>query len=142
MHEQRIMNKYLTIVQFIRLLSDQPAEKTDDVILRSAFEAGWIESQDLSDPGRIVRRIDAARITHLYLLHVKCMNDIEDISGAGVLMDLYDCRICVNHIAQVYLRGLMNGVCLHSGKNQSLIFDSQSLAEKADLLDILYRIRL
>lgn len=136
------MNKYLTIAQFIRLLSDQPALKTDEAILRSAFEAGWIEALDLTAHDRPVRRIDAARITHLYLLHVKCMNDIEDISGAEALMDLYDCRICVNHIAQVFLRGLMSGIYVPSGQDQTLIFDSQTIAEKADLLDIIYRIRL
>ena len=31
-----------------------------------------------------------------------------DISGAKDLRDLYDCRICANHIAQAYMRGIMN----------------------------------
>ena len=30
-----------------------------------------------------------------------------DISKAYVLKDLFDCRVCANHIAQVYLRGIM-----------------------------------
>ena len=32
---------------------------------------------------------------------------MEDISRANALADLYPCHTCVNHIAQVYLRGIM-----------------------------------
>ena len=32
---------------------------------------------------------------------------MEDISRANALADLYTCHTCVNHIAQVYLRGIM-----------------------------------
>ena len=52
-------------------------------------------------------RIDAAIMLHKYMLEVAGIPDLGDISGAAVLKDLYDCRKCVNHIAQVYLRGLM-----------------------------------
>ena len=33
--------------------------------------------------------------------------DIEDISPAAVLKDIYDCRTCVMSIAQVYLKGII-----------------------------------
>ena len=33
--------------------------------------------------------------------------DLQDISVANVLADLYTCHTCVNHIAQIYLRGIM-----------------------------------
>ena len=33
--------------------------------------------------------------------------DLQDISPANVLADLYTCHTCVNHIAQIYLRGIM-----------------------------------
>ena len=33
--------------------------------------------------------------------------DFTDISPANVLADLYTCHTCVNHIAQVFLRGII-----------------------------------
>ena len=35
------------------------------------------------------------------------VQDLPDITPANVLADLYTCHTCVNHIAQVYLRGIM-----------------------------------
>ena len=44
----------------------------------------------------------------MYLLKVKGISDLQDISKADELRDLYDCRVCANHIAQVYLRDIMS----------------------------------
>ena len=41
------------------------------------------------------------------LLKVCGLSDL-DMSGAKGLKDLYDCRVCANHIAQVYMRGIMD----------------------------------
>ena len=35
------------------------------------------------------------------------VSDLPDITPANILKDLYTCHTCVNHIAQVYLRGIM-----------------------------------
>lgn len=50
---------------------------------------------------------DAARIAHEYMRDILGEQDLSDISDAAILRDLYDCGACVNHVAQVYLRGIM-----------------------------------
>lgn len=52
-------------------------------------------------------RQNVARLIHEKLLLVYKEGDEQDISAASVLKDLYDCRICVNHVAQVFLKGIM-----------------------------------
>ena len=36
------------------------------------------------------------------------LNIISGIEKAHVLRDLFDCRVCANHVAQMYLRGIMD----------------------------------
>lgn len=52
-------------------------------------------------------RQNVARLIHEKLLLVYKEGDEQDISAASVLKDLYDCRTCVNHVAQVFLKGIM-----------------------------------
>ena len=78
-----------------------------DGIYAKGRKNGWLEAEDEISKDRPLTRKNAARIFHMYLLKVLHVNDI-DISGAKDLRDLYDCRICANHIAQAYMRGIMN----------------------------------
>lgn len=68
---------------------------------------GMYDAQDWLDENAGIERRHAARIFHMLMLKACDISDIDDISQAGELLDLYDCRVCVNHIAQVYLRGIM-----------------------------------
>ena len=69
---------------------------------------GWIEEQDLLNLEEALDRRSAARILHMYLRIVRGVKDAEDITPAYGLRDLFDCRVCANHIAQVYVRGIMD----------------------------------
>lgn len=89
----------------------------------AAHELGIIDKHESEHPEEKVLRKDAARILHLYMLNVLNIKDEEDISQASVLKDLYDCRVCVNHIAQVYLKGIMKA---HEYPGGLLIFDLNS----------------
>ena len=73
-------------------------------------EKEWIEEQDLINKDKQIDRRNAARILHMYIQNEMDIKDFKDITPAYVLKDLFDCRVCANHIAQVYLRGLMNPV--------------------------------
>ena len=57
----------------------------------------------------------------MYLLKVMKVSDL-DISGAAALKDLYDCRVCANHVAQVYTRGIMDAKNIRRG-GEFLWFD-------------------
>lgn len=57
-----------------------------------------------------IRKSNAARLLHIYIRDVLGIEDISDpsiLSMAYELKDIYDCRKCVNDIAQVYVRSLM-----------------------------------
>lgn len=60
----------------------------------------------------IPRKVDITKkqtaiIVHEFLRRVLHEEDEKDVSKASVLKDLYDCRICVKHIEQVYVKGIM-----------------------------------
>lgn len=79
-----------------------------------------------------VKRQTAAGIVHKYLLDVLKESDEADIRGAYVLKDLFDCRVCVNHVAQVYLKGIMG--------DGSPYFDMDLIVDEAEAADIVKRV--
>ena len=72
------------------------------------LQKGWLEYGDELYSDEPVLRKNEARIFHMFLLKELGINDLQDIQKAGVLRDLYDYRVCANHVAQVYLRGIMD----------------------------------
>ncbi|MBO4637164.1 MAG: hypothetical protein J5685_08485 [Clostridiales bacterium] len=97
----------MTTDAFIRELCSIFGEEYEGVYDR-AVKCGWLDTEDLLFKDRTITRKNAARIIHMYLLKVSGLSDISGISGAEKLRDLYDCRVCTNHVAQVYLRGIMD----------------------------------
>ncbi len=69
---------------------------------------GWLEDQDERDFSAFIDKRTAARIVHMFTKLELHLPDAEDISGAEVLQDLYTCRVCANHVAQVFVKGFMN----------------------------------
>ena len=62
----------------------------------------------LEDDGdSILIRKNCAKMIHLFLQRKLHEKDEIDIKKAEEIKDLFDCRICANHIAQVYLKGIM-----------------------------------
>lgn len=56
----------------------------------------------------VLTRKKCARIIHEFLQKKISEPDETDIEKAYVIKDLFDCRVCANHIAQVYLKGIMD----------------------------------
>lgn len=79
----------------------------DGDILSYGWDKGWLEEQDILWADRLIERRNAARIVHEFLRIELREQDERDIRKANVLTDLYDCKVCANHIAQVYLKGIM-----------------------------------
>lgn len=71
---------------------------------------GWLEDKDVTGWKKVVEKRDAARIVHEFLRRELKEPDEDDWQGAEQLKDLYDCHICVNHVAQVYAKGIMEPV--------------------------------
>ena len=79
----------------------------EEELLRYAHVRGWIEDQDERFCNESLNRQTAARIVHEFMRIELGVPDLPYISGANVLADLYTCHACVNHIAQVYLHGII-----------------------------------
>lgn len=111
-------------------------ELDGDTIKRIRLK-GILEEYDIINLNEPIDRKSAARIVHGYIRIELNIPDLSDISKASVLRDLYDCRICVNHIAQVYLRGLMEGKSIPDMSEKGFwIFDSKGFftQEEASIL--------
>lgn len=91
-------DRYLTVEQFAGLL---------ERIVCGARDGAVAAVRDASQqPEELIKRRTAAGIIHQVLL---CAGeaDEEQIGAALRLRDLYVCRTCVNHIAQVYAKGII-----------------------------------
>ena len=76
-----------------------------------------VTDDDMAEYRRLTSSVDrdmqldrktAALIIHEFLYDVLKEPDEEDISPAFELEDIYECRVCAMHIAQVYSKGIAN----------------------------------
>ena len=96
-------DSYITREKFINLLVSFSGIPREELLIK-----GVLETKDLSDPDEPVERRSVAEILHNYIRIILQIKDEEDIKEAYILKDLFDCRVCANHIAQVYLKGIMD----------------------------------
>ena len=109
-------------------------------LLHYAHFRGWIEDDDERHPDVALNRQTAARIAHQFL-RIECnLPDIEDISPAKILKDLYNCRVCANHIAQIYLRGIMKAMEYQTDNQTLLIFNHLETVSQKEAEEILNNI--
>ena len=118
--------RLISIKEFVELLSSSfpqvfPAGEAD--FLHSAHTRGWLEDQDERFCDKSLNRQTAARIIHQFMKIELGVPDLRDISPANVLADLYTCHTCVNHIAQVYLRGIMEAQIIEKDGIEYKIFN-------------------
>jgi len=120
-----------TTVSLLRLLT---LLLKNEEALDKAHTLGLIDMSDTGHPEKNVVRKKAAKILHMYLLNVMHAKDEDDISPASVMKDLYDCRVCVNHIAQVYLKGIMKA---HEYPGGLILFEPDVEITEAEVMDAL-----
>ncbi len=80
-----------------------------------------------------VNKLAAAKTVHEFLLDVLNEKDESDWSAAMDLFDIYDCKKCVRHVAQVYVKGII----LPKNKNE---FGTQELLTSSDIDGMIERI--
>ena len=127
----------MTREQFILRLLEVFDEDSVNVF-SDGLNNGWLEYEDKLYKDDEITRKNIARIIHMFLLKEKGITDIQDISKAGELKDLYDCRVCANHVAQVYLRDIMSAKEL-SVNGGFLWFDLNGEDDSAAIEDYLIR---
>lgn len=90
-----------------------------------------------------ITRKQAAIIVHEYLKKIIKENDESDVSRAAQLRDLYDCRICVHHIEQVYCKGIMKPLIDHKAAKEAnlpVIFGGNEVLSESEADDIVERL--
>ena len=108
-------------------------------LLRFGHFRGWLEDADERNPTAPLNRQTAARITHEFLRLELQIPDLTDITPATKLKDLYTCRACANHIAQVYTRGIMKAKKEEPDNPDSpaLFFNHLALVTREEACEIL-----
>lgn len=89
-------DEYVTVRQFVGLL-----EK-----IGNDAGTGRMDYDAAQQPEELINRRTAAGLIHDALLRAG-ETDEEQTDAALCLKDLYACRTCVNHIAQVYVKSIM-----------------------------------
>lgn len=95
-------NQFLSKEEFVNIFSEYSGIDKDELLKKGVFE-----SSDFINENELMERRNAARIIHLFVRDIKGVKDEPDISESYIIKDLFDCRICANHIAQVYLKGII-----------------------------------
>lgn len=73
-----------------------------------ALDKRIIDNSDVSSESKPIKRRTAARMLHEVMQNILEEKDISQWQSALVLKDLFDCNRCVNHIAQVYAKGIIS----------------------------------
>jgi len=97
-----------------------------------ALKKGIIEDYDLVNKNKPLERRRAARIIHEALISELAEKDEQDWSTAEYLLDLYSCRTCVMHIAQVYVKGIMSA-------RGDRLFEPESSITRAEAADAIIK---
>ena len=132
-----------TIEQLINSLwshffSNKPLSERE--LLPYAHARGWIEDQDERFCNESLNRQTAARIIHQFMKIELGVPDLPDISPANALADLYTCHTCVNHIAQVYLRGIMTAQTVERDGVEHQIFNHLELISEEEATSLFSRL--
>lgn len=133
-----------TINNFVLSLWNRCGYKTIDEnllphLLLYGHKRGWLEDSDETNPHKLLDRRTAARIVHQFMKIEMHIPDETDISQAENLKDLYTCRVCANHIAQVVVKKIMQPVLAPDEK--TYIFDSLAIVTKQEQEQIIKKIR-
>ncbi len=108
--EELITTEQLTAIMLRAAGSFSAFEEYDeDLYKEHALNRGIITDYDIINWKNAVERRSAARIIHQTMYYELGERDADDWSAAEALADLYSCNTCVNHIAQVYVKGIMQG---------------------------------
>lgn len=80
-----------------------------------------------------ITKLEAAKIVHEDLLDKLGEPDEEEWQSALLLKDIYDCKKCVRHIAQVYVKGIIL-------PRENSVFGTQDIVSEREKEEILLRL--
>lgn len=96
----------ITVENFVNLLWKNFFSEKEN-LLNYGHIRGWLEDEDERFKSELLNKKTAARIIHNFMQKELNVPDSPDIEKAKELLDLYTCRVCTNHIAQVYVKNII-----------------------------------
>lgn len=101
----------VTTARFIDMIFKEYSDVLGpDYTIKQARAEGWLEMQEEFSLDEFIERRIVARILHEFLRKKLGEKDEDNWQPAQSLKDLYDCHICVNHVAQMYVKGIMREI--------------------------------
>lgn len=139
----------MTISEYVDNLYSAFFTQLPENLLHYGHVRGWLEDQDETFPQTLVDKRTAARITHMFMKIELHIEDCPHVHAATELRDLYTCRVCVEHVAQMYVRGIMSadeyfeqgGQSSLEQQGQPLLFNHLKLIEFSDEKAIISKIK-
>lgn len=128
----------ISVEQFVSEVMEQYGVKTDNEdYISYAYNAGWLEEQDVAGRALPLERKTAVRIIHQFLkLELKELDETA-VSAASKLQDLYECRVCAGHVMQVYVKGIMDG---HTDNAGRFVFGMNERVSPGETREIIQRL--
>ena len=111
-------------------------EGTSDY-MHYGYQAGWLEDMDVTGRDEPLLRKNAARIVHEFMRLELREPDLDDVSCATKLRDLYDHRVCAKHVMQVYAKGIMDG---YYASDTLCLFGMNEPVNKEEMDEIISRV--
>lgn len=147
-----IENNQIKLVDFVDLLwqrycnskfstlQEQESGLQGKALLHFGHLGLWLEDQDEVNSESYLDRRTCARIIHQFMKIKMELPDLQDVSGAQVLKDLYTCRVCANHVAQIFVRGLMESYEIDSEEGLVQIFNMTELVTPFQAVALLEKV--
>lgn len=150
-------NSYISVEQFVNeLLKHRPFDRntieydmheqtsfSSDTFdyMQYGYHAGWLEDMDISGKNTPLLRKNAARIIHEFMRLELREPDLDDVSCAFKLRDLYDCRVCTKHVMQVYAKEIMGGYYASDTLYLFGMNEPVSMTEMAEIISRIFKQR-
>lgn len=90
-----------------------------------------------------ILRNQAAKILHAFIRDVLAIPDITDekvLQKTAELKDLFDCRMCVSDIMQVYVRGIMDAGYVIKETEMKMFAGGETLTD-SESTEIIHRVK-
>lgn len=121
----------MNLLEYLNLLFSLYEEKTKGFI--SEIQKENLYNLVASNLSEEVKKSDlskklAAKATHEFMREILKEPDM-DWGSATNLLDIYDCRVCANAIAQVYVKGIMSPKSVN-------VFGNEEILSKKELLSV------
>ncbi len=150
-------NFYISVEQFVNeLLKQRPFDRNtieydmhehssspSDTFdyMQYGYHVGWLEDMDITGKDTPLLRKNAARIIHEFIRLELREPDLDDVSCAFKLRDLYDCRVCTKHVMQVYAKGIMDGYYASDTLYLFGMNEPVSMTEMAEIISHIFKQR-